>query len=87
MADDERIDGRHLITLDEPGSDDLLDDDARERIRERMERDGLEAHFAREDEAPATLRERIRERRERRREARDHPEADPTAIDPDEPTG
>ena len=59
MADDERIDGRHLITLDEPGSDDLLDEDVREAIRERMREDGLEAHFADEREAPATLRERI----------------------------
>lgn len=34
---DERVDGQHLKPLDEPGSDELLSDEAKERIREAIE--------------------------------------------------
>lgn len=37
MGDEPRVDGQHLKTPREPGSDQLLSDEAKERIREAIE--------------------------------------------------
>lgn len=37
MADEQRVDGQHLHTPREPGSDGLLSDEARQRIAEAIQ--------------------------------------------------
>jgi hypothetical protein len=90
MTETEYAEGTALAEPTEPGSDLLLDDDVREAIAARMRDDGLQPRIPDPAEAPAWLQAAVAAARKRRDEARDHepePEADPTAIDPDEPTG